>query len=123
MIKKAFAVVVLLLLISSLYAQKSTVVAGPLLGYVDFREACVWVQVNKEARLTLKYFAHPDTVYQTQTVVAKQETHYSAKLVLDNIEPARTYTYQVWINGKQAAPKKNFSLKVPALWKWRGDPP
>lgn len=123
MIKKAFAVVVLLLLISNLYAQKSAVVAGPLLGYVDFREACVWVQVNKEAKLKLKYFAHPDMVYETQTVTAKHETHYSAKLVLDNIEPAKTYTYQIWIDGKQAAPKKNFSLKVPALWKWRGDPP
>jgi alkaline phosphatase D len=113
----------ILLLISNLQAQKNFLKAGPMLGYVEYREACVWAQTTTAATLQVKYWKNLDSTFLTEKVQTNAGSNYTAKLIFDKIEPGNTYSYQILINNKPATPQKTYSLKVPALWRWRTDPP
>lgn len=119
--KRAF-VIGFVLVANMLAAQKATLLSGPMMGYVDYREACVWLQTSKAATVKVKYWKHKDTVYETAPVVTVADNHFCAKPVFSQVEPGNTYTYQVYLDNKLAA-KSTYTFKVPALWKWRTDPP
>lgn len=127
--KKSIIVVSITLLITNVYAQENRLRSGPMLGYVDFREACVWVQAEKPGIVKVRYWRHPDTVYESASSWATLENHLATKLLLTDIEPGSTYTYELWQsvslidNYKKINAKKTYTLKVPALWKWRTEPP
>lgn len=73
--------------------------------------------------MQIKYLKNSDSAFLTETVQTIAVTNYAAKLILSNIEPGYTYSYQVLVNGKPVNHQKIYSLKVPALWRWRTDPP
>lgn len=105
------------------FSQKSLLKSGPMMGYVDYREACVWVQTTTAAKVKARYWRHKDTVYETAEVITNATSFNTAKLIFGEIEPGSQYTYQVWADGKNTGTSSGFTFKVPSLWKWRTDPP
>ncbi len=99
--------------------------SGPMLGYVDLREACVWVQTEKPQELTLFYWDknnHDKLVAEQVTATTKAEEANTAHFVLAGLEPGTTYEYS-FEKPFQIANQMLFELTTQALWQYRTDPP
>lgn len=84
------------------------VVTGPLVGYAEWSEAAVWLQTDLDAQVSIEY--RPESGGPTQsstTQLTTPEDHFAATFVLSDLEPGKTYTYQVWENG-QPGPEGRF---------------
>ena len=77
--------VVLLILQHEMSAQASLLKAGPMVGYVDMREALLWVQTTSAAEVQFVYWdsLQPATRYYTDKVTTQKEGAFTAKLVAD----------------------------------------
>ena len=100
----------LLALCASVQHSSADLVSGPMLGHLEMREAIVWAQSDQAADLSVVYHAEGDSQRHTsQAVYAEADTAYSAKLVLDRIEPGTTYRYQVLENGVAVGEQYSFT--------------
>ncbi len=123
--KKITSLLICLLAISPLWAQDSApaLVSGPMVGYTEMREAMLWVQTNGPADV---YFEYSDTVgvtYRTPVFSTRSPEAFIAHLVADQVQPGKTYTYDVYVNGEKVALPYPTRFKTPPLWQFRTDPP
>ena len=95
-----------LLFAASLFAQNApkgnaALQSGPMLGYVDMMEALVWVQTRQEAEVYVQYWepGNPRDKKKTDPTRTQKRTGFTAKCIAGQVEPGKTYDYQVWING------------------------
>ncbi len=109
----------------SLFAQKGAdnLQSGPMVGYTIMREAMLWVQTKSDAEVYATYQAEGDAAHQTATIKTQKASAFTAHLVCDEVEPGKTYTYKIFINGKEAIRPYAQSFKTPPLWQYRTDPP
>lgn len=122
-----FAAFLLLWSTALLYSQAKTSVlkSGPMLGYVDLREASVWIQTSRAAAVSLRYWPEQNVgdKRQTSTIQTEQKDAYTATLIATDLEPGVTYQYEVLIDKKAyISPYRNTFATQP-LWQWRSDPP
>ncbi len=98
---------------------------GPMLGYVDMREALIWVQTKSSAAVSVDYWetARPEKIFHTTDVFTKKENGFTAKCVADQVLPGIEYTYRVNINGAGLKLPYPTTFKTQTLWQWRSDPP
>lgn len=97
---------------------------GPMIGYVDLREALIWVQTKTDAQVQVQYWDEekPDKKSWTAPVqVAKGS--FTAKCLAEKLEPGRRYLYTVHINNQPVNLPYPTHFKTQALWQWRTDPP
>jgi alkaline phosphatase D len=113
-----FVLAALFHLSNEMHAQ--SIAAGPMLGYVDMREACIWVQTKDCEQVTIEYWSDsiPKRSVTFPVEIASQGiTH----CVLTQLEPGKVYNYTITPgNGKATT---NYKLKTQALWQYRTDPP
>lgn len=99
------------------------IAAGPMLGYVDMREALVWVQTIDRAEVVLKYTDEESkSVHYSQPVNTEYPTAFTAKLIADQVEPGRSYSYDLVVNGRELK-LNGYRFKTQELWQHRTDPP
>ncbi len=116
---------VIFFLPSYLSAQQCLLQSGPMVGYVDMKEALLWIQTTAEAEVQFAYWdtLHPEDIHLTEKIRTQKENAYTAKLIADQVLPGTSYQYAVFINGQ----KLNFgyptTFKTQTLWQWRTDPP
>ncbi|NQW29734.1 MAG: alkaline phosphatase family protein [Ignavibacteria bacterium] len=104
---------------SILFAQ---IASGPMVGHVDMREARVWVQLNKESDVSMKYRdVENSRVFQSATVRAVQQSGFAVTLIADSVEPGRTYAYDIHINNRPLTPVNTQRFKTQPVWKHRAD--
>lgn len=117
--------ILLLWSVSLVSAQQRLLQSGPMLGYVDMKEALLWAQTRQAATVYFEYWeeANPNRKYATDPVRTEKKTAYTAKCIADQIEPGKTYRYQLRINGKKVVRPYPTFFKTPPLWQWRTDPP
>lgn len=115
----------LLLPLLGLVGQKSLLQSGPMLGYVEMREALVWVQTKEAAEVKIGYseLGGSGTLLFTESVATLKSQAFTAKLIADQVEPGKTYRYQVYINGKAVELPYPTRFTTPPIWRWRTDPP
>lgn len=115
---------IFLLNISVFYAQ-DLIQSGPMVGYSTMREALLWVQTTSSAKVHFEYFDQnePNQRFRTQKQITQPEDGFVAKLIADKILPGKTYSYEVYVNGKRV--KRNYPMEFQSqtLWQWRTDPP
>ncbi len=103
--------------------QTSLLRAGPMNAWAAMREACVWVQTQKPAKVQLA-FQREDAKGSTARLSPVTETTHSgdciAKIVLEDLNSGSTYRYQVLVNG---VPVGQGKLHTQKQWRYRGDPP
>lgn len=110
---------VLTVAISGVSAQ---ILSGPMMGHVDMREARIWVQLDKEAEVSVKYRdVENSRVYQTASVRTAQTSAFTATLIADSVEPGRTYAYDVYVNNRPVTPVHSQRFKTQPIWKHRAD--
>ncbi len=96
-----------------------------MLGYVDMREALLWVQTRQAATVYFEYWdmEAPATRLATDKVRTEKQTGFTAKCIADQLEPGKTYGYRLRINGKKVNLPYPTQFKTQPLWQWRTDPP
>jgi len=106
-------------------AQNGMLQSGPMVGYVDMKEALLWAQTTQAATVEFVYWdkADPSTRHATDQVKTEKNTAYTAKCIADRVEPGRLYAYELHINGKPVALPYPTEFKTQPLWRWRTDPP
>jgi alkaline phosphatase D len=120
--------VILFLSASSLSFSQSQLINGPMVGYSAMRESAVWVQTDGEASVSLIYYTIPTgseavKKYRSEPVQTSVESAYTATLVADSLEPGRTYTYQVEVDGEILDFDYPTTFKSQELWQHRTEPP
>lgn len=109
----------------AVYAQVA-LVSGPMVGHVDMREARLWVQTQRAADVYAEYAdsANPRKRWRTATVRTHAGMGYTATLVCDSVEPGRTYTYSIVVDGTPQQCPFPMRFRTQPVWKWqKTDPP
>ena len=108
------------------FAQSNLLQSGPMLGYSEMKEVLLWVQTTDEADVQFAYW-EKEKPKPTAKLTAKIRTAsadaYTAKLIADQVEPGRTYNYELRINGKTVNLPYPTVFSTQTLWQWRTDPP
>ncbi len=99
--------------------------SGPMVGYAEMREVMLWVQTTRPAIVFFAYWpeGQPDSVHYTDMYETRKEEAWTAHLVADEVEPGRTYEYQLYLNKQPVKLAWPTRFKTPPLWQWRTDPP
>ena len=100
--------------------------SGPMIGYADMREVLVWVQTKQPANVTVQYSESGDSSgrkYNTNYVSTERENGFIAKCIADQVQPGKTYNYQVLIDNQPVQLPYPTTFKTQSLWQWRTDPP
>ncbi len=111
-----------LFLVTTALAQ---LVAGPMLGHTDMREARIWLQTEKAASVTLEYKKQGNTnLWQkTETLKSRPSEAHCLTFTIALLEPGTTYEYRVLADGKAVARPYPLLFSTQPLWQWRNDPP
>ena len=114
-----------LIYFSDTYAQKDLLQAGPMSGYITFREAAIWVQTTESAKVTVVYWSveKPEDKKRTIPLVTGRNKAFTTTLVAENLSPGTTYNYLLEINNTPIELDYPCILKTPNLWQWREQPP
>jgi alkaline phosphatase D len=96
-----------------------------MVGYADYREALLWVQTVKAAKVKFNYWEHGKlaTKKSTDEALTTKEKAFTAKLIADDAYPGKIYDYEVVINGKIVKRDYPLTFKTQTLWQFRTDPP
>lgn len=110
---------------SILTGQNNLLQSGPMLGYSQMMEVLIWVQTTKEAKVQIRYWEpeDPKTKRETAVISTIPEEAFTAKLIADQVEPGKTYDYEVLINWKKVSLPYPLRFQTQTLWQWRTDPP
>lgn len=106
------------------FAQNDLLQAGPMVGFSTMREVMIWVQTTEAARVQVLYVdqAQEEEELRTAEVQTRAADSYVAKLIAAT-EPGKTYSYQVYINGRKLDLPYKQEFQSQTLWQWRTDPP
>lgn len=115
----------LLLSFMGLQAQQDLLQSGPMLGYVEMREALIWVQTTQSATVKVGYKELGGSAGELFTATKKTDKNqaYTAKLIADQVQPGKTYQYTVYINEQAVSRPYPTRFTTPGIWRWRTDPP
>ena len=106
-------------------AQKK-LISGPMLGYVEHREALIWIEVGKEVKSAeLKYWKSGKTSdFIRQTYDGKLGRPFNPiKFVLVALEINTTYEYEVILDGQSLSLPYPTRFTTKELWEWRKPAP
>src|SRR5512133_3074751 len=84
-------------------------VLGPLLRYVGESQATVWVETDAAARVEVLVWAAGSgaegAAAQGRAPTFRVEGHHYALVLVDGLEPDRTYAYRVELDGEPVWPE------------------
>jgi alkaline phosphatase D len=119
-----FAAVLFLTLISfsdrNSEREELNVVSGPMIGHVSMRSADVWVQVDRESAIALKYWNDNEEGI-SQYIHTQSATAFSSTLKIGNLEPGTSY--KAVVMGEGVAVGDTIEINTQVLWDYRTDPP
>ena len=122
---KKILIILFVLFAANLNAQNSKIQSGPMLGYSEMKEVIIWVQTKESCSVQVLYWniKNEKQVHKTDEIRTKKSHAYTAKLIIDRVEPGNTYEYALLINNEPMVFSYPTTFKTQALWKYRGDPP
>ena len=86
-------------------AQDTTLlVAGPMLGYLEHREALIWLQVTPAvSSIEVKYYPknHPSNNQTIKYAGTLGEAYNPEKIVLADLAMNTQYAYEIYLNHKK----------------------
>ena len=89
---------------------------GPMVGFVSDREARIWVRVNGNHKVQVRYRAVKSEKngggLAPRAVSALPENDYTAVIALSGLDPDTAYRYELLINGKEAVGGKSRPARV-----------
>ena len=111
-------------------AQK-TILSGPMLGYVEHREALIWYEVRTD--ITNSFSVRFKKKNGNDTLRVARQIEYAAhgtnaetatiKFICDNLEFGTTYEYSFYVDEELQATPYVTQFKTKELWEWRKPAP
>jgi alkaline phosphatase D len=107
-------------LFSSAQIQKK-LIAGPMLGQVDYRTAVIWAELEQEEKAQLNFWKKGENRVGKRALVTYSDEAAAqgmnvVKFYCTGLDVNTIYEYQVFM-GTTAGPKGEFTTKE--LWQWR----
>ncbi len=108
-----------------LQGQQNKLRSGPMVGYSEMREVLLWVQTRESARVQIFYREKGTQEEEAATAEVTTLAHnaFTAKLIADQLEPGRIYSYRLTIDGATVPLDYALEFRTQELWQWRHDPP
>ena len=107
------------------FAQKPTILAGPMPGYIEHKETAIWLQTQCAKKVSLQYWIANDDAKNastlTKTVENCQITNHH--FIIGDLAMGKTYNYQILLDGKVANFPYPLTFKTKPLWEWRTNAP
>lgn len=115
----------LYVLILSFALTAQNIKSGPMLGYAEMREAAIWLQLDNEADVSIKFYEEtkPKSAIFIDKQKAEKKKHYILKFIASPLEPGKKYNYEIFINKKKISFNYPLSFHAQDLWQWRKDAP
>ncbi|MAZ37930.1 MAG: phosphodiesterase [Crocinitomicaceae bacterium] len=109
----------------SVNAQNNLLQAGPMSGYITFREAAIWVQTTESAKVSAVLWSveQPNNKKRTIPIITGRDNGFTATLIAEDLLPGTTYNYQLEINNEPVELEYTSTIKTPKIWQWREQPP
>jgi len=107
-------------------AQTKLLVSGPMLGYIEHREALVWLEVDKSVKTAAIKYWETENPKIIATINYKGELGKEfnpIKFILENLKMNVEYKYELLLNGNPVQTAFPLSFKTKELWEWRKDAP
>jgi alkaline phosphatase D len=107
--------------------QKTLLVAGPMLGFVEHRSARIWLEVAPEATaVAIEYWQKNKPAEKLRAVYKGelQQTYNPVSFTLDNLAMNTNYEYAIYVNDilqKSLVANPHFTTKE--LWEYRKPAP
>jgi len=113
------------LLIFSSFSLAASLKSGPMLGHTALRGVNIWVETEKPAYVTIKWWQKGQPEQNNQQTIHTLSVDYNMyTFKLNSLQPGLTYHYQLWVNTIPVHKKdETFTFKTQELWMWRKDPP
>jgi alkaline phosphatase D len=135
--KNIFILMLGFLVFSNSYAQKksktpesvSQLIAGPMLGYVEHREASIWLIGLFGHNDKFIYYPANQPEKKTEMVLNGYTGYWNTlngsvhTLRLKALEMGTTYFYEIWLGDKKMEFEKPLQFTTKTIWEWRTDPP
>jgi alkaline phosphatase D len=105
----------------SVFGQ-ARIISGPMLGYIEHREALVWIEVSKEVEsVKLKYYikGKPETTREAAIYPTGTEEYRTVKAILEYLDMNTEYEYSIYLNDELATPSVPTTFRTKKLWEWR----
>ena len=86
-----------------------------MVGYCEMKEAMIWLQTTKEAKVKIEYFAidAPNDTFSSDTYKSEISTGFTNHIVLNKLQPGKQYHYDVFLDGKKVVlPFVNRSIPI-----------
>jgi alkaline phosphatase D len=113
-----------LLLLTCAHLIHAQLQNGPMLGYVNHREAAIWVQTQDEAKVEIIYQSVNTNKTHIETAQTLDSQANTATIIADSLQPGTTYQYQIKVNDQLVGDKdRYFEFSTQKLWQWREEPP
>ena len=116
---------VFLLLSPSLQAQKA-LVSGPMMGYIEHREALIWLEVAPDVnKVVIKYQQQnkPQTAQTIQYEGLLGKKYNPIKVRVEELDMNTAYEYAIFLNDKKVELPFVTTFKTKKLWEWRESAP
>ena len=104
-------------------AQNELLQSGPMLGYCEQMEVMIWAQTKVPAMVKVEYTDDDGLTLTTNEVATSRSTAYTARLMADQVQPGKHYTYQLFIDGEVVKLGYPTEFTAQEIWRWRKDPP
>ncbi len=117
---KFFFNLTLFILITLIGYGQPRVIAGPMLGPVELRDAKVWIEVSADVKTVSLQYNKKGEARTVKTIMYKDALGNEFNplcFTIGGLEPNTPYEYNIWINGKRSNRSGEFTTKD--LWQWR----
>jgi alkaline phosphatase D len=91
-------------------------------GYVEMREACIWIQTIDALEGELHYRVKGNKDNNIVSFNTAGNPAHTAHIVISNLEPGTEYEYRLYTGSKLLA-EKSYYFTTQQLWQYRTDPP
>jgi alkaline phosphatase D len=117
------SIIIALFLLAPLVSS-AQIKSGPMLGYSEMKEVLVWIQTEKSAEVSLRYWEKGDkNIHKTDPVKTDKSQAFIARIIADEVSMGKKYEYEVWVNRKKLSFDYPLEFQTQELWQWRKDPP
>jgi len=110
---------------TSVVDNSQFIASGPMIGHVSMRSANIWIQMNEEAPIALKYWRADNTntssILFTEVILTTKSDAYTSVFKLSDLDPGTEYRAVVISNGRALSDEITINTQV--LWDYRMDPP
>ncbi len=125
-LRPVISIFLLMLAFAPAVAQQKALVAGPMTGSVELRDAIIWLEVAPTVKsAAVRYYksGQPGNS-RTETYSGGLGKRYNPiKIQLVNLEPGTTYQYDILLNGQKAALPRPLHFTTKPLWQFRQPAP